>query len=453
VAADSTWRGYVVVVLGLHAFVAQTHAAFLVPATVAVVLGLWWRWRALPRARIREASASVAVIALLWLPTAIDQIAGSHNLSRMAAVTAEHPRLGLTLSETLGVLVDRVGFGSAAVLALLVVGLAAARVRLRIEPGTWRSRLTSMAVVQLGATTLVLDRLDAPRDYLTAWIVVVALVAWLAVALAWLPAELPDRFRHVPLACAVVVAAVSGARQLSVMTVRMRKLEASESRRGEDVQRLLAQFDALRPSAPTLLALRVPEQWPVFAALVLQLHKREIAFVVEPKWRRMLGDGIPLADGSERMIELVERDGELVLLAEPTEPVRARIVDAVGVEGDVALLLDGDAPADGTHPSHANAVELLPGGFVTLQLDADAERLQLTGIGGCWFRVEGSWDGVAFEQVALTPRAGRGLRTRAVDLRTPQLRAYTFVRIVAEDGPWRFWLAELTPLRRPRADE
>jgi hypothetical protein len=165
----------------------------------------------------------------------------------------------------------------------------------------------------------------------------------------------------------------------------------------------------------------------------------------------MLGQGVPIADGSEPRIELVDRDGILVLLPEPTAPVAFRIVDAVGVEGDLALLVDGDAPADGTRPSSANAVQLRPDGWVTLQLDAAAERLQLTAIGDDWFRIEGSWDGVTFEQIGLTPRAGRGLRTRTLDLRTPEIRPYTFVRIAAHDGPWKFWLAELTPLRRPTA--
>jgi hypothetical protein len=272
-------------------------------------------------------------------------------------------------------------------------------------------------------------------------------VSWLAVAIAWLPAELPGRARMLPMIVSTVAACGSGYHQLSVMTIRMRKLAAAKPARTQDVERLVAEYDALRGDEAALLVNRVPHDWHVFVALVLQLYKRGVPFVVEPKWKHMLGEGIPNADDAARTIDMVERNDAPVLIAEPDRPVSATIVDAIGVEGDLEIITDGDAPEDGADPNARNSVQLVEGSIV-LRVDADAERLRMTAIGDDWFSIEGSFDGVRFDQLTLTPRGGPGLRTQQIDLPSSDIRPYPFLRITGHDGPWPFWIAELTALGR-----
>jgi hypothetical protein len=232
-AAESPSRAWVVGVVLLHAFVAQSHSVYLLPATVVLALSLVWRWNR------RDTVVAVALASVLWLPTAIDEIAGTHNLRAVAGVAGGHARVGLTLTETWTTLVDRLAFGSAVLFVVLVLALAAARWRLRAEPRAFRSRLVVIAIVTLATATIVVARLDAPRGYLVAWLCAVAFVAWLAVALAWIPAELPGRTRLLPIVVAAIAACGSGYHQLHVMTVRMRKLAAAKPARTADVLRLL----------------------------------------------------------------------------------------------------------------------------------------------------------------------------------------------------------------------
>lgn len=308
-AADSPSRAWVFGVVALHAFAAQSHSMYLVPATVALALALVWR-----RNR-RDTIVSAVLVAVLWLPTAIDEIAGTHNLRAVAGVASGHARVGLTFAETWSTLVDRLAFGSSLLLVVLVLALAASRWRLRAEPQTFRARLVVVAIVMLAAATIVVARLDAPRGYLVAWLGAIAFVAWLAVALAWLPAELPGRARMLPIVVAALAACGSGYHQLHVATVRMRKLDAAKPARTADVLRLLDEYASLSAGEPALLINRAPREWSTFVALALQLHKRGVPFVVEPKWTHMMGEAIPHADEAARTIEMVERDDAVMLVA------------------------------------------------------------------------------------------------------------------------------------------
>lgn len=434
-----------------HAFTSQTHTAYLIPSTAAVATAVVLGWRR--GQSLRPIGLSAAIAAVVWFPTLIDQFWGRGNLTRVATVAFTGEKIGLDAPAVAKVLVTKLGFGFAPALVFLIAGLVWILIDQRRDREQPSWTFAAIAAVQIAAAVLVVFRLDKPRDYLIAWLDPIAMLAWTAIALGGVSRVRPPERRPwlVP-AGLCVLAAVTTGRVAQTSRARIgehaiRRQEGSESVRG--LAKAARVEGANADETAPLWLIETHDVWSVFAGVVALEYRNGVRPRLDDGWRNMFGHGFEFAGDGPNVLYFGRSETTAWVRREHHPPLH--LADAVGVIGDPRLIVDGEAPVDGTTASKNNSARLVgPDAAITVRTDGQTvSGLELTAIGDARFTVEGSLDGVRFDQLGIVNRSNRGLRTRTVEPVWDAVRPPTFLRVRLHSGRGRLWIAEI----RVRSDE
>ncbi len=483
----------------LHAFVTQSHVAFVLPATLAVTmaLGLAARRRLLTGAERGHWLTAIALAVLLWAPVAFDAFFGSGNLQSvvrfflsstvefptgparalpMLAWRATAPFRALADSAADRPMPDAVDADWPSLLfacalgALLAAGLISGYLRHRRGPRRDLATLCLLLGGQLLVGAVALLRIDQPQfAYHTWWLGVLGVLAALAGTLAHLPPLRGPASDLLVAASAVVALALTTRTSVAVVTATEPLVEDAESARSA-IQPLLPALErayACHPGA----ALRIADHdlWGVLGAVLVNLEREDLSPGLDPEWAFMFGPGYPTtaetqtfllgADGAHEC-RLLARSAWLRasvcglppgVLATPSSAVRVRIVASEGLDpsADLARLTDGVRPPDGTVWNDAAALVLAPGrqSLTAVLPSSGVDGLVLTADHNESWRVEASMDGIAYAELgALEPAPGPGLRARTFFFDDDAL--WTHVRLTVTDGDGATSVAELEAVPR-----
>lgn len=437
-------------VVFLHAFTSQTHTAYLIPATAVLASAGLLGWRA--SQSLRRLGWSVGLAAAAWSPALVDQFWGRGNITRIVTVAFTGEKIGLEPRQVLDVLAAKLALGSPGLLLALIIILTVIVVRGRHDRKQLCWTLAVVALIEVAAGVLVVFRLDKPRDYLIAWLDPIAMVAWTAVVLALLPrSSNRPASTWLPLAVCGLAALVS-IRVGQVSTHRV-DAHAERSRRLAAPVRALADtaHDAADETAslPPLWLIETHDVWSVFAGVVALEYRHGHAPRLDDGWRNMFGHGFDYA-ATGRSELYFGRDETSAWVRRRHHPT-LELVDAIGVIGNPLLVVDGDSPEDGVTATKSNAARLVgtTASITVRPRSGIVSAVELTAIGDARFTLEGSIDGIHFDQLGVATRSNRGLRTRTLipvwdDVREPEL-----LRIRVHSGRGRLWIAEV----RVRSDE
>lgn len=394
----------------LHAFVTQSHVAYVPLASVplALAVGLAIRGRRADGSRVGGARAgarradqgraddrrawiaAAAALALAWSPVIADTWLGSGNLWDIARYFTSSPRTEFPLSLTgaitlfavratapLGALLhddaDRIEGASPWALglalsltAIVVAGVIAGAVRHRGGERRAIGTLCLFCALQLAVGFFALLRIDAPTQvYLTWWLSVLGVLSAMAAALAHAPRPAPGtRAGRLALAAgSVAVIALVGRAGLVMREVIPDRVRRAEEDRAaiEPLLPGLTRAYACHPRAP--LAIAEHDLWGVLGAVLVRLEQSGVSPGIDPAWEFMFGPGFPATSGSpsfllgarvEPSCEPIARSPWLVAMmcdapvpALAAAPLALAIADARGVTGELDRLLDGHAAPEG----------------------------------------------------------------------------------------------------------
>ena len=151
----------------------------------------------------------------------------------------------------------------------------------------------------------------------------------------------------------------------------------------------------------------------------------------------------------DRRLLVARNDTYVYLLDDPgwidrhRWPERGRVVAVRGTTGDLAALVDGTAPVEGSRWNAPGCVVVAPDGFVTVAVPPGAiggTRISADGMNG--YRVLQSRDGGTFAPLATLRRVGtRGMRARIVwwdDQPAPR-----YLRVEPQGGGARYSIGEI----------
>lgn len=475
----------------VHAFVAQTHVAYVLPATLACALGLVLARRARRPAEERTGLARAGLaLGVLWAPVVIDQIFVSGNLGRIVAFFLEE-RVGTPLEGSAALVLfawratepfrtaidvgappvggrdplDEVGGGplaasTVAVLALVATLAVAIFLRRRErDDGGFVLSLLALVLLVVGAPTIL--RVDTPEwPYLTWWIGALAVLGTMAAGLALLPRGLEASGERIAHGVCLAVIALVGLRTAATIA-REGELGAERARReSEGVVQLFPALESIYACRPeTRLTVAEGPLWGVLGASVVHLGRGGVRAHVSPDWEFMFGPGyaggdpaseLVITGGDDHACPAVER-GWWLRLADCTakrgEPApRGEAVtlpltvwEAHGITGDPALVTDGVQAAEGDPWNAPGAVVLADtSAAITLGLPvARLSRLAITSDDNDVLRVEQTRDGERWEPlVDLTPTHQWGQRTHEVALEGGLVLRAIRVSPVSGDGAY-----------------
>jgi hypothetical protein len=305
VACGSRWL--LPLAAGVGSVIVQTHLGFG-PAVGAVGLGavvlLLAKTR---RGLVRPALVSVLVLAVLWAPAVVEEVAHDPgNLSTLrtylqeeretpglrAGVEMAGAQLGRLPASVVGVeLGEEDGLatgGPGWPVALSAGALAVAAVV------AWRRRmpdvlrLVPLVVLFAAASVVAAANLDGDRyAYLLTWVTVGGFALWLAVAAAFVPWRRGRGRVAAMLAGAALVWGVSFGSAGAAWDARV-----PEADRSAIVAKLVAPLDEVLPSGdcPVLVRFSGDVAWAWGAGVVLAVEEEGRDVRVDPRWRIMFGE-------------------------------------------------------------------------------------------------------------------------------------------------------------------
>jgi hypothetical protein len=481
------WERLPFVVLA-HAFVTQTHVVYVVPATLAVALGVGLGLR-VARPEHRGLVRSGATLAALWSPVVLDQLFGTGNLGRVIAFfvgprVGTPPDLSTALSlfawrasepyrEVIGLgppfagrdPIAEVGAGS-----LLVAGLAALAVVALLVRGVIARRdarddgalpLAAIALTLIVAAVPALLRIDKPEwPYLTWWVGAIAVIGALGAGATQFTQALDARRERIARLAAVVVVTLVGV-SASVSIVKQSNYGAQRTL--DEAEGIAELFPVLERAyacrAETQLTVASEPLWGVLSAGLVHLGRAGVQGHVDRGWEFMFGPGY--AGGST--------DAQLVIMGADTHGCRAldrgrwlRVADcrgetsapaergparalvptpwlARGTRGELRAAFDAERPADGA-PWDA------PGTIVFDDAESDlmfglpvarVTRISVTSDDNDVYLVQQSRDGARWEPLTeIRPTSQWGLRTHTVELRGGPTPFALRIVPVAGDGSY-----------------
>jgi hypothetical protein len=317
-------RGYLLWLVGVGTFLAQTHVA-MVPVVVILGVPAAWRGRHLPA----SAWAMAAGLKLLcWIPPLIEQaihrpgnlvslvlffVAGGTgqqpgiaaaswgNAMTAAFRSGFSPPLGADLSPDTSAFVPAI---AVALVAASVAVAAASRRRRTFDAALCGSSAVA-AIVAFAATMRIQDRIVDHEVFWMSAIGTLMLASSAGSAVALMPlsaARQRSRFGTTAAAVAVVIVAIAGLNGMRHVLERQRTLD------DHAVDVLTEQIgDYLKSGVRRPLFEIDPPVWPIAAGALLQIDKAEKPFAVGERWAPMFGarfsptgreDGKALISGS-----------------------------------------------------------------------------------------------------------------------------------------------------------
>jgi hypothetical protein len=491
----------------LHAYTTQSHVGY-VPSTtlalaLAVGLGVYARHKGLAPAQPRRAwpwwTAGVVAFVVLWMPPAIDELSGSHNLVAIATFFSKK-RSVFVVDDWMAVRLvawratapwralrgdanpDRpctAGVATLLWLLVTVVALAFGWWRARRDQRRYAAALCAILILEIAVAVLSMLRIDTPEQpYLTWWVAVVGSWSWIAISAALLPSRLdPQLARWAPslpragdrtaiglAAVALFGVAALSWRSVSWLGTEYRRFAADVARdRGPTVdlaRRLVPLFDC---GEDVGLVIATHDLWGTVAGVLLDLDKAHLRPILEPPWRVMFGPGYRYEDDPPAKLVFADKlvhDARLLLrapryyvygvdaerpMASPAGPA-PRVVDSTGAHGELDRLVDGTTPVEGAPWNSEGTVSLeSPTSWVTFAFPSrDLLELAVNADGNDAYWIQGSTDGWNFVPVGQVPRADRfGMRTRHIVFSHP--RPFSYLRIGPKDGDSLYSLRQVTP--------
>ncbi|GAB4209054.1 MAG: hypothetical protein OHK0013_28100 [Sandaracinaceae bacterium] len=413
-------------VLLLHAFVAQTHVAYVLPASIALALASALAWRA-ARPRTRRDHRAVAmgsgVLLAAWSPVAYDQLFESGNLGWLVSFfvrgeSPESPPSATTVAllfawrttEALrgaltpwGNVADASGTigeastGPLALAAVFVGGVVTILSRVAFgggDAGAEARALARVSLVQLAVGGLSLRRIDnIDFPYLTWWLSVLGTTAAFAVGTLLLRRAWSPRAERAARAV-MLVAVVLIVSRTSLEIVQYTRLAEERARRDQRaLASYLAVLEQVYARAPEVrLDVSEHDLWGVLGASLVHLGRRDVRGHVDPRWIFMFGPGyrpsneareLEIAVGSDHRcrdvgggeIHLVDcaSEGEVWVAAEPS-PVSLSPSRSFGTRGELAWLVDGAHPPAGAFWDAPGSV-IFDGTAAQVTLDVPVARL------------------------------------------------------------------------------
>lgn len=334
------------VVVFAHALVTQSHVGYVVPATVAAVVGLGWALA--DRRKQRQLSTSPAPVwerwlwsglllgALCWSLPVVDLVWGRGNLFDLFDFFLAGDRPMMTwlgalgyavsrLSEPLLPLVDASTPGSGpwmtvrySVAGLLTVGLASAVWRARRRRARFEHVFAAIVLLEFLVLLPVLAQLG-PQDppYVSEWVPMLSALAIIAIAMGWCTRPLKS-------ARSALVAGVTASLLLAGLAIHVhrstQRLPAASDRFAGLTTEIVGFADAveahLRAGVTPVLAAD-ESALSTFAGVVDVLYKRghAVALLDTPRVRNLLGRGFTYRASSRAWIVFsvsVRPDGELL---------------------------------------------------------------------------------------------------------------------------------------------
>jgi hypothetical protein len=308
--------------------------------------------------------------------------------------------------------------------ALWALAIGPAAGLLAIAVGRWRREAqggAALSVVALGEILIAPVAVRAIRgdilSYLVAWISVLGLVAWAALA-AWLVPAIarlvgarPARIGLSGVAILTIALSIRSRGGLpSVFPEPYPAANPDAERVARDVEAYVVSARVQRP----IVQVAVAERWPEAAGLVLSLYKHRIPIFVPKDWVFMMGRQLAV-DSAEHPVLLVgdrkfeasalERadlrriaaSGDICVFLEQPGYLRKHrlvtkisVVSATGVAGDPELVVDGVVPDEGAPWDSPQSAILLsetskleiavpPGDLVGLFLSVDGNDIYALG--------------------------------------------------------------------------
>ena len=463
----------------LHAIVAQAHLGYVPLASAALgfgaFIGLLRRDRgAADSFPLRSLFLTGLAGFLCWMLPLIDQIWGTHNLSRIArfAVRAEGQPAnaipGLFL-EPLGrplaslITLDRDSGGEALAVTCgvaLLVGVCALALWAR------RKRLPApflgfvLGLYPFAALSVM--RIEGePHEYLTLWLGVIGMVG--ASVCAARVATLADKLGVTLAALGAGLAALTGTAGSVLMLSRHTEYARARSEERERMQAAVREAERFRnraPKEPILLLVADNDAWDEAAMLAVTWEKRGVRLLLDPRYQFLFGPRRAYASTLGRELSLGTRmrhdrplfshvRGLFLYGSDRTDtdtrkatPPRVRAAEHV--KGNAAAVIDGWRPREGSPWDTQGAVILEnTDAYLTLEQTLSLTHgVELVADGNDSFKVEASVDGNRWEQwLEVPPVAGWGLRRRHA--KAPRPRPVAFVRIKAAGGDGSFSIAEI----------
>lgn len=467
-------------VVFLHAFVVQTHIGYGLAASALLLIAGGAAAARLWRGRRRGTLGFALVLfVLLWTPTAIDQVAGTHNLTQVVQFFLRSDRIGVDASEALAHVAERLAetllapFGSLEAdsrrwLSILLVtaqlaALAAGLVLNRGDPRGVRWWAPLLALAQTAAVAASVTRMDdLDHTFLTHWVTLAGTCNWLAVLVAFVP---PPRAAPRPfteaalLAAAVALPLAAAARSVEPTIERQRQAVALHDR----LPIALLGRQLREPLRDGAVLATTHESWTTYAGVVAHLYRSGTRPRLDRRWQHMLGNAFEYDADPSWWLELDGRehvDGDRFFASRPIfvyrrtrndRPVRRWplpiAVEAEGYQGELRCLTDGRVPADGTMASSRNAIRLLrDDSAVTIALGrpVDVQTVEIVADDVGVYRLESSRDGVTYRLVRTIPAStGGGLRARLVWFGGGDGSRATHLRLRPGHSEGIRWLAEV----------
>lgn len=479
-------RGAGVVALGVHAFLCQTHVAYVPVASVTLGLGaaFFVVTRRREGARPRDphfAVAAALLFAVAWAPPIADQVHGSGNFGAMISFFRWDGRSHIVPAAALDVALDgwsapvrsAIGLGRAGghtldafaiVFAVVTVGTlligAVRAVRGRHHDATAAATITLAGLLTAGGSTLGID--DVRNDYIVGFAAIVGGLALPIGALVLLGDGGPSWIDRLGTPLTVLVLCVVsfglGTKTVAGYTYRERHRDAFRAR---SVPRALADaaLPYVRDTTPHPFAARTENTWPHMAGTLLVLAKRGEHPVVDPSYAFMFGDAFSYADDIPRALifanrplpyaRLVQRVGPIYLhigiaarVGPRTVPM-LRVVNAPLVRGHTRAITDGRWPPRGTAPRAPSTIALETNAFVDVALPAIvASNLRLSCEGDDVYEVSASENGAHFASLGIA-RCHPGAGMRDTRFALPSLRTFEILRIRPHGGTLPAHLGEV----------
>lgn len=302
--------------LFLHAFITQSHLAYVPIATLTLLFAIVIAYRHVSTAVEahtrwkREALRALAFATLLWLPTLLDTLFGTHNalaifrfffegegtfhvtwseaFSVMASRAAA-PMLGLFVSSRHGTH-EADAWDVALVLGILLALIAGiVRHRARHPSHAWLASSVLLAWVIGFASIFRIDHPEHP--YLTWWIGILGIVAAMTALIVHLPEE-GVRPRILAFGISASLSALASAHALHTSFVTYPVLAQQAREREESLGPMLPWLEdtyACHPSA--YLAVERPDLWQEVGGILVHLLRHGVHPHMTRTWAFMFGDG------------------------------------------------------------------------------------------------------------------------------------------------------------------
>lgn len=486
-AGDVRWLP---LVLFAHAFVSQTHIAFVVPAAICVMFS----GVCLVLARSHSPCPRVWIITTLglaffaWAPVAYDEFFGSHNLSTLIEYLVDNSAESIgyaegykLASERLTEPIDRLlgGAISDSAHAQLTRSACCAAQLLLMVLALWRARslqqdhrwlIVALALAQWVMLVPVLSRIDnSAHDYLSAWVPALAVLSMVS-TVNLLTKDICPRPARYAVAVPLFALVVSSGVQVDAQRTRMQRAHKRGKSRAKALLKLAVATELVLDEHPEArLVIKTHSRWGHFAGVLALLRKRGRDPLVDEKWRFMFGDGFRYAERSAVTLEFwgarrpeadnVAHAARVWLDLRYKDDRVARgwalpleFVGADDITGTRAAVVDGYVPKSGAPATPATALRLEGVGsqlIVAVPESVTALSLiELTAIGGLSYDIEVSKDGDKFHKVGhLKPTKG-GMRRRRIWLRSERgkfkkrAKGVRFLRATVSGGGGDAWISE-----------